>query len=191
MPPLTGREKATIFLSLLGAETSARLMRYLPAELADLVASSVNHLPKPSPQAVASILEELRSFVSLPPAPPHTVAAASVIPPRGASAAASYASPAPQPAPFPSAPPPPEKPKTPEEKFEQASARKLAGIFLYERAQIVAFALLLMSPEKQLEMLNNLPGQRPLIETLLRDHRKNGFTEGLKSKIIGYIAEKL
>ncbi|MFA4858677.1 MAG: hypothetical protein WC901_01825 [Candidatus Margulisiibacteriota bacterium] len=184
MPPLTGREKATIFLSLLGAETSARLMRYLPLELADLVASSVNHLPKPSPQAVASILEELRSFISLPPAPgsvPVTVVSS-----RNSPAAGMY-SPSPPAAP----PPPPEKPKTPDEKFEQAAARKLASIFLYERAQIVAFALMLMSAEKQLEILNNLPGQRPLVETLLRDHRQNGFTEGLKRKIIDYVAEKL
>jgi hypothetical protein len=140
-------------------------------------------------------LEELRSFISLPPAPgsvagyaaPAASSSATVISPRSGSPAASYS-----PSPFPSSPPPsPEKPKTPEEKFEQASARKLAAILLYERAQIVAFTLMLMSAEKQLEVLNNLPGQRALIETLLRDHRKNSFTDGLKTKIINYVAEKI
>lgn len=64
--PLTGREKATIFLSLLGAETSARILRYLPDELADLIAAGINHLPTPSPAALSEVLSEFQSFLSLP-----------------------------------------------------------------------------------------------------------------------------
>lgn len=63
---LTGREKATIFLSILGAETAARVLRYLPEELADIIAGGVNHLPSPSPQALSEVLQEFQSFVSLP-----------------------------------------------------------------------------------------------------------------------------
>jgi flagellar motor switch protein FliG len=64
--PLTGREKATIFLSLLGAETSARILRYLPDELADLIAAGINHLPTPSPAALSEVLSEFQGFLSLP-----------------------------------------------------------------------------------------------------------------------------
>lgn len=177
---LTGREKATIFLSLLGAETSARLLRYLPEELADLVASSVNHLPKPSPKTVAAIIEELHSFISLPPGGAAGKAQAKA---TGAERPPVVTRPEP--------PPMPPKPKTPKEKFEQASARKLAGVLLYERPQVIAFTLMMISPEKQIEVLSNLPGQRPLVESLLRDFRKNSFTDELRAQVIKYFVDKL
>jgi len=63
---LTGREKATIFLSILGAETSARVLRYLPDELADLIAAGINHLPTPSPDVLSEVLSEYQSFLALP-----------------------------------------------------------------------------------------------------------------------------
>ncbi len=64
--PLSGREKATIFLSILGAETSARILRYLPDELADLIAAGINHLPTPSSQALNEVLKEFKGFLALP-----------------------------------------------------------------------------------------------------------------------------
>lgn len=63
---LTGREKATIFLSVLGAETASRVLRYLPNELAALIAAGINHLPTPSPEALSEVLDEYRSFLALP-----------------------------------------------------------------------------------------------------------------------------
>ncbi|MBU0671632.1 MAG: hypothetical protein KJ732_01235 [Candidatus Margulisbacteria bacterium] len=86
--PLTGREKATIFLSILGAETSARVLRYLPDELADLIASGINHLPSPSQDALSEVLGEFKGFVALPesreavPAPQIAQKPKSVIPKR-------------------------------------------------------------------------------------------------------------
>lgn len=68
---LTGREKATIFLSILGAETSSRVLRYLPDELADLIAAGVNHLPTPSPEALSEVLGEFKSYLALPEAAPE------------------------------------------------------------------------------------------------------------------------
>ena len=64
--PLSGREKATIFLSILGADTSARVLRYLPDELADLIAAGINHLPTPSPEALSEVLGEFKGFLALP-----------------------------------------------------------------------------------------------------------------------------
>lgn len=63
---LTGREKATIFLSILGADVSARVLRYLPDELADLIAAGINHLPSPSTDALSEVLDEYQSFLALP-----------------------------------------------------------------------------------------------------------------------------
>lgn len=82
--PLTGREKATIFLSILGAETSARVLRYLPDELADLIASGINHLPSPSPAALSEVLNDFQGFVALPPsqAAPRPQLAAKPVPPK-------------------------------------------------------------------------------------------------------------
>ncbi|MEA3494383.1 MAG: hypothetical protein U9R38_08410 [Candidatus Margulisiibacteriota bacterium] len=64
--PLSGREKATIFLSILGADTSARVLRYLPDELADLIAAGINHLPTPSSEALSEVLGEFKGFLALP-----------------------------------------------------------------------------------------------------------------------------
>lgn len=66
---LTGREKATIFLSILGADVSSRVLRYLPDELADLIAAGINHLPTPSPEALQEVLSDYRGFLALPAAP--------------------------------------------------------------------------------------------------------------------------
>jgi len=67
---LTGREKATILLSILGAETSSRVLRYLPDELADLIAAGINHLPTPSTDALSEVMGEYQSFLALPPSAP-------------------------------------------------------------------------------------------------------------------------
>ncbi len=70
---LTGREKATIFLSILGAEVSSRVLRYLPGELADLIAAGINHLPTPSPEALSEVLGEYQSYLALPGAEPEAL----------------------------------------------------------------------------------------------------------------------
>jgi flagellar motor switch protein FliG len=64
--PLSGREKATIFLSILGADVSTRILRYLPNELAQLIVSGLNRLPSPSPEALTEVLNEFSNFVALP-----------------------------------------------------------------------------------------------------------------------------
>lgn len=63
---LTGREKATIFLSILGADVAGRILRYLPDELADLIAAGINHLPSPSPEALSEVMNEFESYLALP-----------------------------------------------------------------------------------------------------------------------------
>ncbi len=67
---LSGREKATILLSILGAETASRVLRYLPDELADLIAAGINHLPTPSTDALSEVMREYQSFLALPGSKP-------------------------------------------------------------------------------------------------------------------------
>ena len=112
---LSGREKATIFLSILGPEVSAQVLRYLPGEVADLIASGINHLPTPTPEALGMVLHDFKSYLALPAAG--------------------------QPAPRIEAPP---KPAIPREKMTakdiilSASPKKLAFLLSEERPQVAA-----------------------------------------------------
>lgn len=152
--PLSGREKATIFLSLLGAETSARVLRYLPDELADLIAAGINHLPTPSPDVVEEVLGDFKSFLALPQARP-------AVPKR-----------------------------------EEAPARPLAPkkpyqMLLYERPQMVAYLLSLMTEEQREEALHSLPRERGLVEELLADLKQNPLSPKLEAKLKEQYKNKL
>ena len=78
---LTGREKSTILLSILGADFASRVLRYLPDEMADIIAAGINHLPSPSPEALGEVLRDFQSFLALP----KPAAAPSSLPPRPAA----------------------------------------------------------------------------------------------------------
>jgi flagellar motor switch protein FliG len=84
---LAGREKATILLSILGSEAASRILRYLPGELADLIAAGIEHLPSPSPEALGEVLQESQGFLALAPGGPETAH----LPAAGATSRKSYA----------------------------------------------------------------------------------------------------
>lgn len=153
--PLSGREKATIFLSLLGAETSARVLRYLPDELADLIAAGINHLPTPSPDVVEEVLGEFKSFLALPQAKP-------------------------------AAPKREEAPSKP-----QPTTKKSYQMLLYERPQMIAYLLSLMTEEKREEALHSLPRERGLVEELLADLKQNPLSPKLEAKLKEQYKNKL
>jgi len=139
---LTGREKATIFLSIIGAENSARILRYLPNELADLIASGINHLPSPSTEALSEVMNEFKSFLALP---------------------SSEEARAPQIA---------EKPKP-------AAPRLSYNILMYERPQMVAFLLSLMTPDAREEALQSQNRDKKLLQEMLKGLKKNSLSERL------------
>ncbi|MFA5098394.1 MAG: hypothetical protein WC490_07225, partial [Candidatus Margulisiibacteriota bacterium] len=66
---LSGREKATILLSLLGPELAERILSFLPEDLADLITGGINRLPTPSSDAIKTVLDEFAGFVALPEGP--------------------------------------------------------------------------------------------------------------------------
>lgn len=64
---IKGKEKATIFLSIIGPQKAARLLRQLPEDVSNLLAAKVATLSPPSPKVVSSLLDEMSS--NLLPAP--------------------------------------------------------------------------------------------------------------------------
>ncbi|MFC1496363.1 hypothetical protein ACFL52_03005 [Candidatus Margulisiibacteriota bacterium] len=163
---LTGREKATIFLSILGSDAASRVLRYLPEELADVIATSVTHLPTPTPEALGAVLEEFRGYLSLGPAKPPPVQIEEPIDVK-------------------------EVPKSPLEALNLASAKKLAYIFSFEKPLIVAFILSRLKEEKKVEVANNLGSQKILVEELLQSVKINSFTPVIEEKIIKIFSEKV
>lgn len=141
-------------MSLLGAETSARVLRYLPDELADLIAAGINHLPTPSPDVVEEVLGDFKSFLALPQARP-AVSKREEAPPR------------PQP------------------------SKKPYQMLLYERPQMIAYLLSLMTDEQREEALHSLPRERGLVEELLADLKQNPLSPKLEAKLKEQYKNKL
>jgi flagellar motor switch protein FliG len=139
---LTGREKATIFLSIIGADNSARILRYLPNELADLIASGINHLPSPSTEALSEVMHEFKSFLALPSSEEADV---------------------PQIA---------EKPRP-------AAPRLAYNLLMYERPQMVAFLLSLMTDDAREEALQSQNRDKKLLQELLKGLKKNLLSDKL------------
>lgn len=149
---LTGREKATIFLSILGAESAGRILRYLPDEVADLIAAGINHLPSPSPDALAEVLNEFKSYLALP--------SANKIP-------------------------------TIEPKPRPQAAKKSYSILMYERPQMVAFVLSLLSEDERTDALNSMVRDKALLEELLATLRVNPLSNKIGDSIKAHFGERL
>ncbi len=174
---LSGREKATILLSILGADVSTRIIKFLPADMADLLVSGVNELPKPSPESISAVMNEFRQAFSLPGAVRQP-----------ALEAAEMAPPPPPP------PPPREKPREllkPNELLNQTSGRALTSILLKERPQTVAFVLMQLPESRASEVLTYLPEQRREIEYLLQTIKMNPLTDKIKDSVLETVAKRL
>jgi flagellar motor switch protein FliG len=63
---LSGKQKASIFLRLLGRDASAKILNFLPKDLAQILLSQSGELSPPSREAVAEVLDEFNKFLSLP-----------------------------------------------------------------------------------------------------------------------------
>ncbi|MCX5726796.1 MAG: hypothetical protein NT030_06470 [Candidatus Saganbacteria bacterium] len=166
---LTGREKATILLSVLGAESSAKILRYLPEELADLIAAGVNNLPVPSKVALTMVLDEFSDFVSLPPSPRRTQLAEAKRPevrPRFEA-------------------------RTPSEVVMNTPPRVLTTLLFRERPQTLAFFLSNVPQSIAQEILSALPEQRRDVEILLRDLKKTPFSEKIKDMVFETLSKKV
>jgi len=171
---LSGREKATIFLSILGSDTSSAILRYLPQDLADVIASSINNLPTPTPEALGEIFYDFKSYVALPPPMRNKIKEESL--------------------------PVEIKKEEPvfepheldlKEKFFSANAKKIAFLLAEERPQIAAFILSAFPPMKKEEILMNITSGRDQIGDLLANLKPSYLHDKLQEDIINYFAEKI
>lgn len=161
---LSGREKTTIFLSILGADVSSRVLRYLPDELADLIAAGINHLPTPSPDALSEILDEYQSFLAIPETASPSFLNQEKAPPVTRVENK----------------PAPERP-----------AKKPYTALMYERPQMAAFLILALPEEERADALNALPKEKANIEELMSGLKVNllraKLEENLKKVFTGKI----
>jgi flagellar motor switch protein FliG len=175
---LTGREKATIFLSILGAEAASKILRYLPDDMADLLASGVGNLPHASPELLQEVVSDFKSFILAAPATPT----------RSLNAPQAQVV----------TPPPPEPELEPEvrvfrdpsEIVLEADPRRLASVLMSERPQIIAFLLFNFTEEKRQEILSNLPALRSEIQTLMMDSKPTIFGDMVKKQFFDSLAER-
>lgn len=164
---LSGREKATIFLSILGSETASRILRYLPEELADVIATSVNHLPTPTPDALGQVLTEFKGALSLSPGQSATALGQ----PEEREVAVLTG--------------------TPIEKLNAASAKKIAYIFSFERPQVIAFVLSRLNNQKKDEVLENLGPQKDIVFDLLKSIKSTKFSPKIESELLEIFSKKV
>lgn len=146
---LTGREKATIFLSILGADISSRILRYLPNELADLIAAGINHLPTPSPEALSEVLDEYQSFLALPEAASQPALA-----------------------------------------YQPATQRSFS-VLMYERPQVAAFLISLLSENEREDALRSVARERAVVEQLVGALRTTPLRPRLEEQLRALFAGKI
>ena len=164
---LEGREKATILLSILGADISQKIINYLPEDMADLLVSGVNNLPKPSPEMLSSVLTEMQQSLALPSASKPIEAA---MPKQPAA----------------------KKPTgTPSSILKQVSSRALTSVLLSERPQTIAFVLTQLPDSRVSEVLTYLPEQRREVEYLINTIQSNPLSEKIKESVLANVASKL
>ncbi|KAF0133468.1 MAG: hypothetical protein FD145_1267 [Candidatus Saganbacteria bacterium] len=162
---LSGREKATIFLSILGPETSSRILRYLPGDLADVVAASINHLPTPTPEALGEVFSDFKSLFALPSASSGKLDAAEVVFDKANMA--------------------------PKEIIENSPAQSVVFVLSEERPQMAAFVLSFISEKKRSEIISLMTSQRDMILDLMKDMKKSPVTKALEDKLLQHFAAKL
>lgn len=62
MDKLKGKEKALIFLSIIGESSAAKLLESLPKDVAEKITNELNAYGEPAPAAVGLVLKELSQF---------------------------------------------------------------------------------------------------------------------------------
>jgi len=169
---LTGREKATILLSLLGADLSAQIMRSLPPDMADMIASGINHLPNPSSDVISSVLEEFASFMSLPGyAPKRAIEQESSL--QGGRQPAS------------------KQKRSPYDTLFYSMPKKVAMALSCERLSVAAFILSLLPQVQARDVMSFMPDRKRQLEEMVRDMKKTPLSDVIKEKIVPVLAERI
>lgn len=173
---LTGKEKAMILLSILGTESASKIMGHLPQEYSDLIASSIDNLPKPSSDAIASVLNDFSSFMALDKS--HVK--------RGIEEKASV-----RPAEAGQTQERPLSSRSPLDIIFYSHPKKIAIALSAERIPVAAFILSFLPNVQAGEVLSFMSERRKEIEITMRNLKKPPIAEAVKAKILEILAARL
>ena len=172
---LTGRQKATILLSLLGTEISSEILKFLPEDLSDAITSGMNNLPAPSPELISSVLEEFSGFMTLPSAKAAPVAEKKPYTPTGAQDKA----------------PVQESPRSPYDILFYSQPRKIAAALSAERVWVVAFVLSVLPEVQRKEVLSFMTERRSDLERMLKSLKNPPVREQVKESVVKILSGRL
>ncbi len=174
--PLTGRQKATILLSLLGTEISSEILKFLPEDLSDAITSGMNNLPAPSPELISSVLEEFSGFMTLPPAQ-----AGASIPPRRYPASAEKPQKAPE----------SETQRSPYDILFYSQPRKIAAALSAERPYVVAFVLSILPEIQSKEALSYMSERKTELERMVKSLKNPVIKDQIKENVVKILSGRL
>lgn len=174
---LTGRQKATILLSLLGTEISSEILKFLPEDLSDAITSGMSSLPAPSPELISSVLEEFSGFMTLPSA-------------SGASEEqrVRYTSPS---AEKPSKATTQETQRSPYDILFYSQPRKIAAALSAERPWIVAFVLSILPEVQRKEALSYMNERKNDLERMVKSLKTPPIKEQIKENTVKILSGRL
>lgn len=164
---LSGKEKAIILLSIIGADASAKILSSMPQGMASELLSQIRSAPRPSQESVSQVVSDFRRFMALPPAD------------RASEAAQPEAR--------------PEKKRNlkPGDLLSNVPGRALIPVLLRERPQTIAFVLNELPDGRVAEVLTYLPEQRREVEYLLHSMKTNPISAVVKESVLSSIASRL
>ncbi len=169
---LSGREKATILLSLLGTELSERILDGLPPDMGDSITSLITSLPNPSAEVVAEVLKEFSDLML--PSPPVVKAIEEAVEIKRQEA-----------------PVAPVSEKSPFDILFYSQPKKIAAALSAERGAVCAFCLSLLPPVQAGEVMLHMPEKRKEIEDILRGMKKPPIAEKIVEKILPILSDRI
>lgn len=175
---LTGRQKATILLSLLGAEVSTEILKFLPEDLSDAITSGMNNLPAPSPELISSVLEEFSGFMTLPSAQTQ----------HSAQEKRYAASPAPE---RPAKTPAQETQRSPYDILFYSQPRKIAAALSAERPWVVAFVLSILPEVQRKEALSYMSERKTELERMVKSLKNTPVKDQIKENTVKILSGRL
>lgn len=174
---LTGRQKATILLSLLGTEISSEILKFLPEDLSDAITSGMSSLPAPSPELISTVLEEFSGFMTLPSAQ-----SASEEPENRYSAAVSEK---------PAKTSAQETQRSPYDILFYSQPRKIAAALSAERPCIVAFVLSVLPEVQRKEALSYMNERKNELERMVKSLKNTPIKEQIKENTVKILSGRL
>ncbi len=177
--PLTGRQKATILLSLLGPELSGLILKFLPEDLQDAITSGMNSLPAPSPELISSVIKELSGFMALPSAVQETPVTTKQ---NNISEPARVVNVKPTQS---------ETPRSPYDILFYSQPKKVAAALSAERVPVIVFVLSILPEVQRKEVLNYFGDKKIEFERMIKTIKNTLVKEKIKENVVKILSARL